>query len=85
MERHIRCNGDLYGFLNAIDDGNRKNSEAVIVKGSISLLLVVLSGHFPDEIIAATLVLIRKTKLIASPLKRIYIHGQSDKKLCPGL
>ena len=38
----------------------RADSDAVIVKGLISMLIRVLSGHTPDEIIAANLDFIRE-------------------------
>lgn len=39
------------------------DSQAIIVKGLVSMLLQVLSGHTPDEILAADLYFIEKTGL----------------------
>ncbi len=54
-------------WLNAEIDGNTviytADSDAIIVKGIISLLIKVLSGHTPDEIINADLYFIDKIGL----------------------
>lgn len=43
----------------------RADSDAVIVKGLVSMLVRVLSGHTPDEIIAAPLSFIQKIGMTA--------------------
>lgn len=54
-------------WLNAYMDGDKlifeADSEAIIVKGLVSMLLKVLSGHTPEEILHADLYFINKVGL----------------------
>ena len=54
-------------WLNAFMDGDKlifeADSEAIIVKGLVSMLLKVLSGHTPEEIIQADLYFIDRVGL----------------------
>ena len=54
-------------WLNAYMDGDKlifeADSEAIIVKGLVSMLLKVLSGHTPEEIIQADLYFIERVGL----------------------
>ena len=75
------------------------DSDAVIVKGIVSLLIRVLSGHTPDEILSADLYLIDKIGLkvhlsptrsngLVSMLKQMKIYAlalKADLRHCEGL
>ena len=50
-------------------------SDALIVKGIISLLIKVLSGHTPDEILNADL----------HTQQRIALDGETDADVCAGI
>ena len=67
----------------------KAESDAVIVKGLISMLIRVLSGHSPDEIIDAKLDFIQKigmtTHLAQTRSKWIALDGKTNEKLCPGI
>ena len=56
-------------------------SDAIIVKGIVSLLVRVLSGRTPDEILNANLYFIDR---IGHPFQRPAGHGQADAHVCPG-
>ena len=64
-------------------------SDALIVKGIIALLIRVLSGHTPQEILDADLLFHRPHRSerspLAHPLKRSAGHGQADQNVCAGV
>ena len=64
-------------------------SDALIVKGIISLLIKVLSGHTPDEILDAEPLLYRQNRIerasLAHTQQRIAFHGEADADVCAGV
>ena len=67
----------------------KAESDAVIVKGLISMLIRVLSGHTPDEIIEAKLNFIQRDRddhsSGANPIKWIAGDGKANEKFCAGI
>ena len=67
----------------------KAESDAVIVKGLISMLIRVLSGHTPDEIIEAKLDFIQADRNDdssgANPFEWIAVDGKANEKLCAWL
>ena len=67
----------------------KAESDAVIVKGLISMLIRVLSGHTPDEIIDAKLDFIQTNRNDHAPgtnkIKWIAGNGKTNEKFCTGL
>ena len=62
-------------------------SDAVIVKGIVSLLIQVLNDHTPQEILDADLYFIEKVGLkehLSHPFQRIGSHGEADAPLRDG-
>lgn len=61
-------------------------SDAVIVKGLVSLLINVLSGHTPDEILNSELYFIDENRsegaFVSDPFKRTVVDGEADASLC---
>ena len=60
------CQSRLWLVCEQMDDGRlyfRAESDALIVKGIVSLLIRVLSGHTPDEILGADLYFIDRIGL----------------------
>ncbi|PLK42880.1 SufE family protein [Emticicia sp. TH156] len=53
----------LHAFMNGHKLMFEADSEAIIVKGLVSMLLKVLSGHTPEEILGADLYFINKVGL----------------------
>lgn len=64
-------------------------SDALIVKGIVALLIRVLSGHTPQEILDAELYFIDqiglKEHLSLHPLQRSVGNGEADADVCPCL
>ena len=64
----------------------KAESDAVIVKGLISLLIRVLSGHTPDEIINAGIGIYSKDRHDDAPgadkIKWVAGDGETNEKLC---
>ena len=62
-------------------------SDAVIVKGIVSLLIKVLSGHTPREILDTHLYFIEQIGLtfVAYPFERLACHGEADAALRNGV
>ena len=67
----------------------KAESDAVIVKGLISMLIRVLSGHTPDEIIDAKLEFYSTDRNDNPPgtnqFQWIVVDGEADEKLCVGI
>ena len=59
-------------------------SDAIIVKGIVSLLVRVLSGRTPDEILNYRSDRAHRAP-VAHPLQRVGGHGQADAHVCLGL
>jgi cysteine desulfuration protein SufE len=82
-----------------IVDGNviyQGDSDAVIVKGIVSLLIKVLSGHTPDEILSADLYFMNAIGLkehlsptrsngLSAMLKQIKLYALAFKSVTPNL
>ena len=60
------------------------DSDAIIVKGIISMLVDVLSGHTPQEILDSDLYFIDRVGLSEHPLQRPAGNGEADASLCYG-
>jgi len=65
------------------------DSDAIIVKGLISMLIRVLSGHTPDEILNAKMDFINKIgndePSGSNPFQWITGHGKTNEELCFGI
>ncbi|MCM1066189.1 MAG: SufE family protein [Muribaculaceae bacterium] len=89
------CQSRVWLDAETDSDGNvvyRADSDAIIVKGIISMLIEVLSGHKPDEILAADLSFIDKIGLsehlsptrsngLVAMLKQMRAYAAALKKL----
>ena len=62
----------------------KAESDALIVKGIIALLIKVVSGHTPDEILNSELYFIDKIGLKdhLSPTQRIVVDGETNADVC---
>jgi cysteine desulfuration protein SufE len=64
----------------------KADSDAMIVKGLISMLIRVLSGHSPDEILNDKLGFIQEIGMTTHlAFQRITVHGKTNETFCPGL
>ena len=74
-----------------MEDGKvvfQAESDALIVKGIIALLIKVVSGHTPDEILSSDLYFIEKIGLkrtsVAHPQQWLAGNGKTDAYVCAG-